>query len=422
MLLKLKLSKILEWGIYLLVFLLPWQTRWMYQLASLNSGYWEYGSNSLYGTQILLYLLVVLFFIYLKKNKIRPQKTVLDWLLVGLVVWSLLASAWALDWNIAIYHWVILVSGFLLYFLLRHGPVNRMKVMISLVAAGAVQGGLALYQFLSQGIVGSKWLGLASQSAQDLGVLVVEYGDQRWLRAYGSLPHPNMLAAFLLVGLICALGLSFLAHNRWQRLLVTGSWLLMLGGLLFTFSRVAWLVLGMSYVVCGMWLLVKRVRSIFTWQLLMAGAVLVVLLSAIFWQPISSRVLSQGRLDSQSYQSHVDLTAQSFTVLKSHWLSGVGLGNYTVAAYRELDSSRPVWAYQPVHNVFLLVWAELGIVGLALYVLGMGYVVCGRRGGLVGKVALIALLLLGLFDHFLWSLYFGVMLWWVVMSLAVPQE
>ena len=65
-----KLEKIIEYGLYLLVFLLPMQTRWIIKTGELNGGYWEYGTISLYSTDILLAVLLVLFvFSFFGKEK-----------------------------------------------------------------------------------------------------------------------------------------------------------------------------------------------------------------------------------------------------------------------------------------------------------------------------------------------------------------
>ena len=58
------LNKIINYLLLLFLFLLPWQTRWIYQPGYLNSGYWEYGTYSFYGTQILLWLIIILFAVY----------------------------------------------------------------------------------------------------------------------------------------------------------------------------------------------------------------------------------------------------------------------------------------------------------------------------------------------------------------------
>src|SRR3989344_9423215 len=58
-----KLKTVINYLLLLFLFLLPWQTRWIYQPAMLNGGFWEYGTQSFYGTEILLWLIVILFLI-----------------------------------------------------------------------------------------------------------------------------------------------------------------------------------------------------------------------------------------------------------------------------------------------------------------------------------------------------------------------
>ncbi len=47
---------------------------------------------------------------------------------------------------------------------------------------------------------------------------------------------------------------------------------------------------------------------------------------------------------------------------------GTGAGNFT-ARLLWLEGERPVWTLQPVHNVFVLIFAELGVIGLFLFLL-----------------------------------------------------
>src|SRR3989339_1154122 len=55
------LNKTINYLLLLFLFLLPWQSRIVYERGYLNGGYWEYGSLSLFATEILLWLIVVLF-------------------------------------------------------------------------------------------------------------------------------------------------------------------------------------------------------------------------------------------------------------------------------------------------------------------------------------------------------------------------
>ncbi|HLD86138.1 MAG TPA: hypothetical protein VJA28_01660, partial [Patescibacteria group bacterium] len=52
-------EKIREYLFYLLVFLLPWQARYIFHDPQLFGETWEYGRLSLYGWDILLVVLVI---------------------------------------------------------------------------------------------------------------------------------------------------------------------------------------------------------------------------------------------------------------------------------------------------------------------------------------------------------------------------
>ncbi|MFA6533572.1 MAG: hypothetical protein WCT37_00190, partial [Patescibacteria group bacterium] len=284
---KITLTNVLEWGTYLLVFLLPMQTRWIYLAARLNGGDWEYGSNSLYGTEILLAVLVALFLVWRRKNNIKFAERNLVLLIGVFVFWSLATALWAVDYNLALYRWWLLVGGIMFYFLVAYGPAVKAKIMASLIAAAALQSVLALIQFFSQTVFGNKWLGLAPHWPADLGALVIAVGDERWLRAYGSLPHPNILAAFLLVGLVFLAGLSLTARSSKIKWSMAGAWLLILTGLFFTFSRAAAIVVIICYLIFVIWLAKEWVgykrQYVFTAQLLAGGALVLIILAASFW-------------------------------------------------------------------------------------------------------------------------------------------
>ncbi|MFA5358283.1 MAG: O-antigen ligase family protein [Patescibacteria group bacterium] len=419
---KISLAKIVEYGVYLLIFLLPWQTRLIYKVASLNGGYWEYGSNSFYASEAFLIVLVILFLVWRKKSggqKVQRKDVVLP---LVFLVWSLVSVVWSLDRNLAIYYWSFFAQGFLLYFLISYGPVDRTKAVVSFVMAAGVQAALAWYQFLTQSIFASKWLGMASQSANDLGVFVIESGGQRWLRAYGSLPHPNILAAFLVVALIFLFFLSLNVNSSRQKLFIVSGLSLILPALIFTFSRAAWLSLIVCFLSFITLLIIKRIKNKFTAEILVLSVILVIIIGAIFWSPIKPRLVGGERLETLSNQQRVGLYKQSDILLQKYAYYGVGPGNQTLAVYKEIDNKQPSWFYQPVHNIYVLVLIEIGVVGVAIYTVLIISFLFFSQGDLSGKLAFLSLLIVGLFDHFLWSLYFGIILWWLVASLSKKND
>src|SRR3989338_3887495 len=51
----------IEYLIYFFLFIIPWQTRLILRHGVLNNGNWEYGIVGIYGTEILLWIIVLLF-------------------------------------------------------------------------------------------------------------------------------------------------------------------------------------------------------------------------------------------------------------------------------------------------------------------------------------------------------------------------
>src|SRR3989344_3346330 len=96
---KFMLRKIYNLLLLAFLFLLPWQTRYIWQYGELNSGYWEYGTFSIYATEILLWIILILFFVqhYLKKEfflnlKNKPPRIFLMLLLLSLVISVVLSN------------------------------------------------------------------------------------------------------------------------------------------------------------------------------------------------------------------------------------------------------------------------------------------------------------------------------------------
>ena len=96
-------------------------------------------------------------------------------------------------------------------------------------------------------------------------------------------------------------------------------------------------------------------------------------------------------------------------VIHDHPWLGVGAGAFVESLARWSDWHNRL---EPVHNIFLLVTAETGVGG-ALALLGLGGAILWRLWRrrqvaslpeLMGGLALLGALTVGLFDHFWWTL------------------
>ena len=119
---KISIQKIISWGFYLMVFLLPWQTSWLAQAGELNGGFWEYGTFSLYATD-LLFLLTLLLFVSWQFDRGVPPKNIkfskLGFSLLAFLIIAALSTFWAVSQPLAWFGFLQLAEGLLLVWFLN---------------------------------------------------------------------------------------------------------------------------------------------------------------------------------------------------------------------------------------------------------------------------------------------------------------
>ncbi|HTK03721.1 MAG TPA: hypothetical protein VL401_03080 [Alphaproteobacteria bacterium] len=153
------------------------------------------------------------------------------------------------------------------------------------------------------------------------GIALVEIWGRDFLRAYSTFPHPNALAGFLGICLI-------LLFKDFKNKL--GFWIIALGFIL-TFSLSAFLALAIALVF-------RKHSSKIFWIILVVSLLLPFVASKLLGFNFPENI--RERLELVTFLRHS--TGLNTFVLYSRFL-------------------------QPVHNIFLLVFSELGIVGLGLF-------------------------------------------------------
>jgi O-antigen ligase len=428
------MRQILKKSIYrlllLFIFLLPWQTRWIYAPAELNGAAWEYGARSLYLTECLLGLIILLAIIFfstkLKEKKSPPNFNLMIWGLGGLLLAALpliFAFNFGLAWNKAVY----LILGLALALLIFILKPDAKKIGAAFVASSFIQGILAILQFATQKVFASKYLGMSAQDPQTLGVSVIESNGERLLRAYGGLPHPNILAGFLAISLLLIIGLISVEKNLRKQIALTFIFIVNYIAMFLTASRSAAIAFLIGFFVFV--LLTRKQKQIDFKPLIFKFLIIIITITAVAGallpEFMTSRFSTTARLEEKSIDERVTGFNDAWKIFKTNPLVGVGYGNYTLAL-SQIKPSLPGFLYQPVHNVYFLILTEYGLVGLAILIyLIAGVILLFRKKILALNfqpltlsflAALIALLTIGLFDHYLLSFYFGIALTSVVVG------
>ncbi|MCK5510312.1 O-antigen ligase family protein [Candidatus Parcubacteria bacterium] len=444
---KITLKKLTEYGLYLLVFLLPLQTRWIIRPGELNGGYFEYGTISLYATDIILLAVLLLFIIDFLKNKkilnhrsseykpksqITPQRKC-PWGINPLVIFACLeltvfiSCCFADNKLIAFYKYAWFLLGIGFFFLIVKANYSRLKLMFNFFLGVFASASLGIWQFLNQSSFANKWLGLAAHDPSVPGASVVEaIGNlglgERWLRAYGTLDHPNILGGLLTLGAIIVIltvlclketeGKETVAGYKYIILTYYLLFITSLFALFFTFSRAAWLAFVVGLFIILIIALIKKDRfgQIQILKIILVSSVLFFILFTSFQNLVLVRVKGGSRLEQKSNIERLDSNKAAVDIFKDNWLIGVGMGNYTTELAK-INPSHPAYFYQPTHNAYLLIAAEIGIFGIALFlylILYISYSIL-KSEKIYKTPLIIALIILLTFDHWLWSLHFGVL-------------
>lgn len=419
------MKKIIDYLLLVLIFLIPWQTRLIYRLAN-----YEYGTLSLYGTEILLGIILFLLLLGWFKDKdfrknifsnklwlLRQYRFLGMIILLGLFFWW-----WQVGDKDIAEQW--LTRMFLIFGLIGLIIVSRLsweKLAVVFWLSGVGQGLLAIIQFLTQHIFENKWLGLAIHNAGDLGAGVVGLDNARWLRAYGSLGGPNPLGIYLAIALVLGLVIYLRLGNTKNRILLSIGQIIILGGLIFSFSRGAWLagVLGVVFII-----LLER-KNVINLKLISHQIFYYLLLSflflIIFFPLFFTRFTATGKLENFSLNARRTQYVEWQQVYLSHPVFGVGPGNYFPVLI-EQNSGRYLSTLHPIHNSYLLLLAEFGIVGFLLFLYLIGWLIrlVWRQNRQLLPV-IIVLLVSGLSEHWLVSLWPGMLVFGVIFGLGIKS-
>lgn len=409
----------------------PSGTRYIWRTGLIDGHPVEPGTISLFGMQVVAALFAgMVFWFYGRKHfhdVIRYPSVLAALAIAGVGLLSAWNAADFLSGFVAAFSLALAIAVYLAILIFKPAPH---EVLSSFIGGAVFQTIFGAWQFFTQSSFANKWLGMATHSPEMLGTFVVETATGRWLRAYGQLAHPNIFGLYVGLGLLTCIGLAaFRGHGKHTHLYAMMP--IITAGLLFSFSRSAILAVAAGFL----WMVISAYGSQAapTFRNILIPSFIIIavtfsVLGYLYGEPLRTRASADGRLENQSFSSRELLFSDATSLFVRHPLTGVGVGQMPLAVAREVDPGRAWWTYEYVHNVPFLAAVETGIAGLAAWLAFAGYtlVIIWRRlkhktlastGVTVYAASFIAILTASMFDHFLWSSWFGQLLFWMVAGL-----
>lgn len=236
--------------------------------------------------------------------------------------------------------------------------------------------------------------------------------NNHFLRAHGTFFHPNIFSGFLNISAIFTL---YLIYKSKRKIFFSLFLAVQIVALIFTFSRA-----GLASFVCVSFLFfflmlmkkydVKKMFLVFLTILILIGVFFSKYLvergfAGRFFQSKKAKEMNVGSDDLR-----LSLKKSAINMIKKHPFWGIGFRNFLIKR-NEYSDEKLKRAY--VHNIYLLIAAETGLVSLFIFLLFLSLIFINTIKYALNPLAIcsicsiISFLLIGFFDHYPVSSYVG---------------
>lgn len=363
----------------------------------------DYRSLIIYVSDLAIILYLVIFFfenrkrltlLYAKLKSFIVISAVFNaYLLIGSVLFSLDKEASLIFLaKIAVFNLFALASAITL-----SKKEIAQKSIILLKSLLEIEALILILELFLQRSLGISILGERTFDATTTSIAHANLLGSQLLRPYGTFPHPNVAAAFLVFVLIL-----FWGAKRESMKLVFPS-LLGFAAIVSTFSKSALVALA---VALGIIFARKKEFLVLVLALFATGILLLKNTSDSSLPTISERIL---------------LIQKSLDISLINPFFGIGSNNFILELSKaNLFSVSQIRLLQPVHNIFFLILAENGAIGLLLFT-SILFVVLKSVNTKTKLALFVSILIFGSVDHFLWTLQQGQLLLWLSLGYILSK-
>jgi len=445
-------SRIHEILFYVFLFLIPIQTKILYNPGSAYiSWYFDYHlAFFVYLTDLILIACFITWIIF-DKPKFKNLNTRLFWLILAFFTLSLISLFHVKRLDLGLYQAFKYFELFLLtiYVWQTFKKHSQFLLASSLIfVSGVAQAVIGLWQFHVQHGLGLGFLGEYIAPMGTSGLSTIDISTGKFIRAYGTMPHPNILGGFLVFGLLMGFFLvssvfakapAFVETSagkstdrraaKTTKVIISIGLVVILLGIFVSFSRVAWIsAILASLLFTAYYLLIKQKRNA-----LFIVAILVVSCGTVYLA-FNPFLKARGvELQSASSTDRAFFNTLGIDLILHHPILGTGVGNYI----QVLNDTYPLepWQNQPPHNIFIFFTAELGILaGIVFLLIIFETLYLARVPRLpdpqAGGTLWLAIMLTGLifilaanFDHYFATIQQGRLMFFTILGLiaALPN-
>ncbi|HAJ32095.1 MAG TPA: hypothetical protein DCK79_01790 [Candidatus Atribacteria bacterium] len=325
----------------------------------------------------LLVVISLMFWCFriINQERFNFIRSPLDFPILSFIVICILSLLWSNSPMVSLKELPIFLAGPLLYFVITNNikyeqQINRILNVILII--GGLFGIYGILQY--QGIDFSFWTG--------------NIGRQNVFGLFGNV---NYFAEYLIIPLTIAVPLFFVSKNKMKKLLLLIGILAMGGSLILTFTRGSYLGFGTSlifmfflFIFSGGKAFIKDNKKLF---IIISLAIIIIISLFVIPNPlnkpgtlvskIKGRTSVTQLIQGSSIKRRMAIWKFTALMIKDHPLLGSGIGTYKYntlkyqAEFFEQGENRSLYPHgfaDKAHNEYLQLWAEMGIIGLGIFI------------------------------------------------------
>jgi len=373
-----------------------------------------------YLTDVLIFLGFLLSIYHVKnfKSLLFRQETIYLFLFLTFAMISIFNSPYEKDLS-RLSRVSSLFFAFLFFILLTTLSSNTLvkKILFIICIIALLESTLAIYQYFSQKPFGLYKLGEPKfLNNIELCSRIPSYNGKKWLfdyfktdsirlfRAYGSFSHPNVLSSFLMTSILGSL-FFWTRKNIFCKLVFSVLTILQIVALFLTFSRA-----GIAATLFSTFTLVIFMKEINLRSKILHLTTLLIffLANIVIFYPIHNKRGSfsiENNFSKGSNDERMSCNRLALRIIKKHYFSGIGFDHFIKNAKHFKLKNEKFKVTATIHNIYLLIAAEIGIPGLLFFLAFLFLVIVKIKHQkddlmLTLMIILIGYLLIGMFDYY----------------------
>ena len=313
------------------------------------------GEASVRISEAIFVLVALAWLLSLLLNKNKIQRSEIDLPLIIFFLWILLSFFWSSNITAAFVQSSRILFGMMFYFLSLQFIVteHRLRLVTNVwIIVGFIIALIAVFEFLIFGFPN-----LIQTSATEASLFTRSVRSSVFL-------SPTLLSSYLNLCIFLLIGRLLGTKKKINMVFLIGVFLILFFALIFSFSRGGWVgfIIGSAYILYKM----RALKRFVVFGLIIL-LIFIIIGGGIIERVVTERLASfASPTEDRAFQERLMLWRATKKMILEQPFLGVGIGN-SPDMYEKLYHYYPS-IFRYTHNLYLNITAELGLIGLALFV------------------------------------------------------